>query len=121
MATVRYLVADVDASIAFYLKLGFELANRMGPPFAIMRLGDLNLWLSGPASSAARALPNGSRPVPGGWNRLVIEVADIHVTVNDVKVQGGSFRSEPMEGPGGWQAVCDDPSGNPIELFQPRG
>lgn len=120
MATVRYLVNDVDVSIAFYSALGFEVAERMGPPFAIVKLGDLKLWLSGPASSAARALPDGSKPVPGGWNRLVIEVADIKAAVAEVKAKEGRFRSEPIEGPGGWQAVCEDPSGNPIELFQPR-
>lgn len=120
MATVRYLVADVDTSIAFYAALGFELADRWGPPFAAMKLGDLNLWLSGPGSSAARTLPDGSVPGPGGWNRLVIEIADIEAAAENLKSQGARFRSEPIAGPGGWQVICEDPSGNPIELFCAR-
>ena len=77
MATVRYLVKDVDAAISFYAALGFELADRWGPPFAVMKLGDLTLWVSGPGTSAAKALPDGSEPRPGGWNRFVIEVPDL--------------------------------------------
>jgi predicted enzyme related to lactoylglutathione lyase len=120
MATVRYLVTDVDAAIAFYSAIGFVLADRRGPPFAVMKLGDLTLWVSGPASSAAKALPDGSQPRPGGWNRFVIEVQDIDAAVRDLAGKGGRFRSDPIEGPGGRQVVCEDPSGNPIELFQAR-
>ena len=119
MATVRYLVHDVDAAIAFYALLGFELANRMGPPFAIIRKGDLDVWVSGPGASASRTLPDGSQPAPGGWNRFVIEVSDIDASMAALKAKGGRFRSEPIKGPGGRQVLCEDPSGNPIELFEP--
>ena len=120
MATVRYLVTDVDAAISFYSALGFELADRWGPPFAVMKLGDLMLWISGPGASASKALPDGSQPSPGGWNRFVVEVADIDAAVTDLRLKGGRFRSEPIQGPGGRQVLCDDPSGNPVELFEAR-
>jgi len=121
MATVRYLVNDIDESLPFYAALGFELAERMGPPFATLSRGDLTLWLSGPGSSAARPLGDGSLPQPGGWNRLVIEVADIAAAMAAMKPTGARFRSEPVKGPGGTQVLVDDPSGNPIELFEARG
>jgi catechol 2,3-dioxygenase-like lactoylglutathione lyase family enzyme len=120
MAVVRYLVRDVDEALAFYALLGFVLDDRMGPPFAIAKRGDLKLWLSGPGTSAARALPDGSKPTSGGWNRLVIEVADIAQTVETLRAAGAKFRSDPISGPGGQQVLVDDPSGNPVELFQPR-
>jgi catechol 2,3-dioxygenase-like lactoylglutathione lyase family enzyme len=120
MATVRYLVNDVDAALPFYAALGFTVAARMGPPFVMLALGDLTLWLSGPGTSAARPLADGSVPVPGGWNRLVIEVADIRASMQALQSTGARFRSEPITGPGGQQVLVDDPSGNPIELFQPR-
>jgi catechol 2,3-dioxygenase-like lactoylglutathione lyase family enzyme len=120
MATVRYLVNDVDAALPFYAALGFTVAARMGPPFVMLALGDLTLWLSGPGTSAARPLADGSVPVPGGWNRLVIEVADIRASMQALQPTGARFRSEPITGPGGQQVLVDDPSGNPIELFQPR-
>jgi catechol 2,3-dioxygenase-like lactoylglutathione lyase family enzyme len=120
MATVRYLVNDVDAALPFYAALGFTVAARMGPPFVMLALGDLTLWLSGPGTSAARPLADGSVPVPGGWNRLVIEVADIRASMQALQSTGAVFRSEPITGPGGQQVLVDDPSGNPIELFQPR-
>lgn len=120
MATVRYLVRSVDVAVSFYTAhLGFELERRMGPPFAIVKRGDLRLWLSGPESSAARPMPDGRRPEPGGWNRLVIEVADIQATVQQLKQSGVIFRNEILTGPGGKQILLEDPSGNPIELFQP--
>lgn len=121
MAVVRYLVRDVEASIPFYEALGFEVTRRMGPPFAMMARGDLTLWLSGPASSAARTLSDGSQPAPGGWNRLVLEVEDIHAAMAAIRPAGARFRSEPVTGPGGTQVVVDDPSGNPVELFQAAG
>ncbi len=121
MATLRYLVDDVDASIAFYSALGFNLVDRWGPPFAIMALGDLTLWVSGPGTSAAKTLPDGSTPRPGGWNRFVIEVPDIDAAMKDLTAKGGRFRSDPISGPGGRQVLCEDPSGNPIELFQAKG
>ena len=120
MATVRYLVNDVDASIAFYEAIGFTLADRWGPPFAVMTLGGLTLWVSGPGTSASKPLPDASQPCAGGWNRFVIEVPDIDAAVRDVLAKGGRFRSDPIQGPGGRQVVCEDPSGNPIELFEPR-
>ena len=120
MATVRYLVQDVDESIAFYSALGFVVADRWGPPFAVMKLGDLMLWVSGPGTSAWKALPDGSEPRPGGWNRFVLEVADIDVAIAALSAKGGRFRSDPIQGPGGRQVLCEDPSGNPIELFEAR-
>ena len=118
MATVRYLVNDVDAAITFYSALGFALADRWGPPFAVMKLGDLTLWVSGPGTSASKALPDGSLPKPGGWNRFVVEVPNIDAAVSELTAKGGRFRSMPIQGPGGRQVLCEDPSGNPIELFE---
>jgi len=118
MATVRYLVDDVDASLPFYAALGFTVAQRPGPPFAMLARGDLTLWLSGPASSAARPLPDGSKPVPGGWNRLVVEVDDLTASMAPLRAAGVKFRSEPIAGPGGRQVLAEDPSGNVIELFE---
>ncbi|HXM83015.1 MAG TPA: VOC family protein [Burkholderiales bacterium] len=120
MAVVRYLVADVDAALKFYEGLGFTLEERWGPPFAIVRRDDLFLWLSGPGTSAAKALADGSQPRPGGWNRLVLQVADLGQTVNRLRKLGARFRSDPIAGPGGQQVLVEDPSGNPIELFQPK-
>ncbi len=122
MATIRYLVNDVDAALEFYTTwLGFELTERWGPPFAIVSKGDLQLWLSGPQTSAAKPMPDGRQPEPGGWNRLVIEVVDLETLVAELKAAGMKFRNEIIEGPGGKQILAEDPSGNPLELFQPRG
>jgi catechol 2,3-dioxygenase-like lactoylglutathione lyase family enzyme len=118
MATVRYLVHDVDAALAFYSILGFELSERWGPPFAVVQRGDLSVWLSGPGTSASKTLPGGAKPEPGGWNRLVIEVDDLDATVGELRALGASFRSDPVSGPGGRQVLVDDPSGNPVELFE---
>jgi catechol 2,3-dioxygenase-like lactoylglutathione lyase family enzyme len=120
MATVRYLVNDVDQSLPFYQALGFELAGRWGPPFAIVKRDDLSLWLSGPGTSAAKPLADGSVPQPGGWNRLVIQVADLDAAMAALKATGARFRSDPVKGPGGRQVLADDPSGNPLELFEER-
>lgn len=120
MATVRYLVNDVDESLPFYAALGFELSQRPGPPFAMVSRGDLVVWLSGPGTSAARPLADGSQPQPGGWNRLVIEVPDVAAAMEALKHTGVRFRSDLVKGPGGTQVVVDDPSGNPIELFEAR-
>ena len=121
MATVRYLVHDVDTALAFYTKwLGFELTERWGPPFAIVTKGDLKLWLSGPETSAAKAMPDGRKPEPGGWNRLVIEVEELDALVQNLKEAGMHFRNEIISGPGGKQILAEDPSGNPLELFEPR-
>lgn len=120
MLAVRYLVDDVDAALAFYKLLGFKLAERWGPPFAIVKRRGLSLWLSGPGTSARKKLKDGSLPQPGGWNRLVIPVDDLADTVRQLQAQGVRFRSKPIKGPGGQQVLVEDPSGNPVELFQPR-
>ena len=120
MPIVRYLVDDVDASLPFYKALGFKLADRWGPPFAIVKRKSLSVWLSGPGTSARKKLKNGAMPEPGGWNRLVLEVKDIEATVASLEAQGARFRSKPIKGPGGKQVLVEDPSGNPIELFEPR-
>jgi catechol 2,3-dioxygenase-like lactoylglutathione lyase family enzyme len=121
MATIRYLVDDVDTAITFYVELlGFRLATQMGPAFAIVERDGVALWLSGPQSSAARPLPDGTRPGPGGWSRLVLEVDDVPAEVERLRAAGVAFRSDPVTGPGGTQVVLDDPSGNAIELFRPR-
>jgi glyoxylase I family protein len=120
MAVIRYLVRDVDAALAFYVdKLGFALIERWGPPFAMVGRGDLTLWLSGPGSSASRALADGSEPAPGGWNRLVLETRDLALLIGELRAAGARFRSEVVAGPGGKQILVEDPSGNPIELFEP--
>lgn len=122
MAVIRYLVNDVDVAVAFYLDiLGFELVEEWGPPFAMVKRGDLTLWLSGPGSSASRPLSNGSKPLPGGWNRLVLETDDLVSLVQKLTQSGARFRSEIVSGPGGKQVLVDDPSGNPIELFESSG
>lgn len=122
MATIRYLVDDVDVAVAFYTEwLGFTLVERWGLPFAIVGKDDLQLWLSGPQTSAAKPMPDGRQPVPGGWNRLVIEVADLETLVANLKAAGLKFRNEIIEGPGGKQILAEDPAGNPLELFEARG
>ncbi len=119
MAVVRYLVGDVDAALTFYVDvLGFEHLERWGPPFAMVRHGDLTLWLSGPGSSAARPLSSGAVPAAGGWNRLVIETTELDALVAKLAGAGARFRGDIVAGPGGRQALVDDPFGNPIELFE---
>jgi len=120
VASIRYLVSDVDRAIAFYTqRLGFRLKQQMGPAFAQVSRDDLTLWLSGPQSSAARPMPDGRRPEPGGWNRLVLEVKDLPLRVAEMKQAGLHFRNEIVVGPGGKQILAEDPDGNPIELFEP--
>ncbi|MEU4625745.1 VOC family protein [Actinoplanes sp. NPDC023801] len=119
---VRYLVEDVQASIDFYTAhLGFESITTFLPAFADVRRGNLRLLLSGPASSAGRAMPDGRVPHAGGWNRIHLLVDDIDGEVGRLRAAGIPFRSDIVSGPGGRQIVLDDPSGNPIELFQPAG
>ena len=121
VAVIRYLVVDVDRAVAFYTEhLGFSLEKRMGPAFAIVSLGDLTLWVSGPQSSGARPMPDGRQPEPGGWNRLVIEVDDLEAMVSELKQAGLHFRNEIVTGPGGSQILLEDTAGNPVELFEPR-
>jgi catechol 2,3-dioxygenase-like lactoylglutathione lyase family enzyme len=121
MATVRYLVTDVDRSVAFYVELlDFEIVEQMGAAFARVRRDDLTLWLAGPQSSAARPMPDGRQPEPGGWNRFVIEVEDLAERVAALTVAGVPFRNAVVTGPGGKQVLAEDPDGNPIELFEPR-
>lgn len=120
MAEVRYLVHDVTAAVEFYVgHLGFHVKQRMVPAFAAVSKGGLTLWLSGPQSSAARPMPDGRRPEPGGWNRLVIQVDNLPRVVDGLKQAGVRFRNEIVVGPGGKQILLEDPSGNPIELFEP--
>ncbi len=120
MASIRYLVKDVDRSIAFYTGyLGFKLVQQAGPAFASVSRDDLTLWLSGPQSSGARPMPDGRRPEPGGWNRLVLDVKDLPSRVAELKQKGLRFRNEIVVGPGGKQILVEDPDGNPVELFEP--
>ena len=117
MAAFRYLVDDVDRVLPFYEALGFVLAERWGPAFAIVTRGDVHLWLSGPGTSARQPLDDGTKPGPGGWNRFVIEVNDLQATLKAIHA---TPHSAPVSGPGGHQALVLDPSGNPVEIFQPR-
>jgi catechol 2,3-dioxygenase-like lactoylglutathione lyase family enzyme len=118
---VRYMVDDVESAIAFYTThLGFTLISKTLPAFADVARGDLRLLLSGPTSSAGRPMPDGRRPTPGGWNRIHLIVDDLATEVARLRAAGVPFRNEIVTGPAGSQIVLDDPSGNPIELFQPR-
>jgi catechol 2,3-dioxygenase-like lactoylglutathione lyase family enzyme len=120
MASVRYLVDDVASALDFYTThLGFTPLNMFLPAFADVRRGHLRLLLSGPASSAGRSMPDGRTPGPGGWNRIHLIVDDIAAEVARLDAAGVKFRSDIVTGPGGRQIVLDDPSGNPVELFQP--
>jgi catechol 2,3-dioxygenase-like lactoylglutathione lyase family enzyme len=119
-ATVRYMVNDVSTSVTFYTThLGFELQHRAGDAFASVTRGSLRLLLSGKASSGADAMPDGRQPVPGGWTRILIEFPDLAAEVERLKSAKLQFRNEIHKGVGGSQIILDDPSGNPIELFQP--
>jgi catechol 2,3-dioxygenase-like lactoylglutathione lyase family enzyme len=120
MAHVRYIVDDVSDAVAFYVsKLGFELEQQFGPAMAILVRGDLTLWVAGPKASASRPMPDGARPAPGGWSRFVLTVDDLESFVSKLRDDGVGFRNEIVEGPGGKQILCRDPSGNVVELFQP--
>jgi catechol 2,3-dioxygenase-like lactoylglutathione lyase family enzyme len=115
------MVDDVDAAVAFYTAhLGFTLISKTLPAFADVARGDLRLLLSGPSSSAGRPMPDGRRPAPGGWNRIHLIVDDLDAEVDRLRAAGVPFRNDIVTGPGGSQILLDDPSGNPIELFQPR-
>ena len=117
---VRYMVDDVEDSIAFYTELlGFELLTSAAPAFADVKRGNLRLLLSGPKSSAGRPMPDGATPAPGGWNRIHFIVDDVDTEVGRLRDAGASFRNDVVEGPGGKQILLQDPSGNVVELFQP--
>ena len=120
MVSVRYLVDDVEKAIAFYTKfLDFEVLTSFAPAFADVARGNLRLLLSGPTSSAGRPMPDGTRPRPGGWNRIHLIVDDIDAEVSRLRGAGAPFRNDVLVGPGGKQVLLQDPSGNVVELFQP--
>lgn len=119
---VRYIVRDVDSAIDFYVKhLGFRLEMHPAPPFAMLSLGDLRLVLSAPnpRGGGGQPMPDGTQQQPGGWNRFAIEVSDLSATVDKLRAAGVHFRNDVVVGVGGKQIIVDDPSGNPIELFEP--
>ena len=118
---VRYIVSDVDKAIPSYIDmLGFKLDMHPAPGFASLSRGDLQLLLNRPgAGGAGQAMPDSQLPAPGGWNRIQIEVADLEATVEKLKRTGARFRNEIVTGNGGKQILIEDPSGNPIELFEP--
>lgn len=119
---VRYIVHDVDAAIAFYTEhLGFTLDMHPAPPFAMLSRGDLRLVLSAPnpAGGGGQSMPDGTQPAPGGWNRFAIQVDDLAAKVETLRKAGAHFRNQIVSGVGGKQIIVDDPSGNPVELFEP--
>ncbi|MCW2910789.1 MAG: Glyoxalase/bleomycin resistance protein/dioxygenase, partial [Actinomycetia bacterium] len=124
MATVsvRYIVNDVDEAIGFYCQhLGFAEVMHPAPAFAMLSRGDLRLVLSAPGAGpgGGQAMPDGTLPAPGGWNRFAIEVSDLESVVGTLRKQGARFRNEIVSGVGGRQILLEDPSGNPVELFEP--
>jgi catechol 2,3-dioxygenase-like lactoylglutathione lyase family enzyme len=121
VASVRYIVEDVDAAIAFYTEhLGFAVIMHPAPPFAMLARGDLRLLLSAPSGQGGggQVLAGGRRPEPGGWNRFQVEVADLKSEIERLRAAGVTFRSDLIEGIGGDQVLIEDPAGNPVELFQ---
>jgi catechol 2,3-dioxygenase-like lactoylglutathione lyase family enzyme len=119
---VRYIVEDVDAAIDFYCGLlGFEKVMHPAPAFAMLAHGDLRLAISAPGGGGGggQAMPDGTLPAPGGWNRFQLEVEDLEATVEQLRGAGARFRNEIVTGTGGKQIIVDDPAGNPVELFQP--
>lgn len=120
--SVRYIVEDVGTAVAFYSgHLGFGLEVQPAPGFAIIARGDLRLLLNAPTGpgGAAQSMPDGRKPEPGGWNRIQLEVDDLDTTVDELRAAGVQFRNEIVTGRGGKQILLEDPSGNPVELFQP--
>ena len=122
LVSVRYMVDDVETALDFYTThFGFSVMSSAAPAFADVVRGHLRLLLSGPKSSAGRPMPDGRQPEAGGWNRIHLIVEDTDAEVQRLRTAGVSFRNDVIEGPGGKQIVLDDPAGNPIALFQPRG
>jgi len=120
--SVRYIVDDVDAAIGFYCgQLGFHEVMHPAPSFAMLSLGDLRLVLTAPGGGpgGGQAMPDGTLPAPGGWNRFQLEVDDLDATVAQLREHGARFRNEIVDGVGGRQILVEDPAGNPVELFQP--
>jgi glyoxylase I family protein len=117
---VRYQVKDVARSVDFYTRqLGFKLDHQHLPAFGQVSIGDLKLILSGPGASGSRPMPDGQQQVPGGWNRVILHVADLSSRIDGLKKSGLHLRNEMETGPGGKQILVEDPDGNPIELFEP--
>lgn len=120
--SVRYIVDDVDAAIAFYCgRLGFTEVMRPAPPFAMLSRGDLRLVISAPSGrgGGGQAMPDGTMPAPGGWNRFMLQVEDLEAVVAELREAGATFRNEIVTGVGGKQILVEDPAGNPVELFEP--
>ena len=118
--SIRYMIDDVPAALKFYTThLGFAVDMDASPAFASITRDGVRLLLSGKTSSGRRAMPDGRQPVPGGWNRIHIQVEDLPAEVERLLGAGLKFRNDIITGPGGSQIILDDPSGNPIELFQP--
>ena len=121
MTAFRYLVSDVEQAKKFYVdRLGFKLVKQWGPAFAEVELGGVTVWLSGPQTSAARPMPDGRTPAPGGWNRVVVVVENLEARVKELKAAGVTFRNAILTGPGGSQILAEDGVGNVVELFEPR-
>ncbi len=122
MARVRYIVDDVEEAVAFYTSnLGFEIEKNFAPAIALLVHGDLTLLVSGPTASASRPMLDGATPSPGGgWNRLLLDYDDLESVVSKLKADGVKFRNDILDGVGGKQIVCEDPSGNVVELTQPQ-
>ena len=122
LVSVRYMVDDVEEAVGFYTThFDFAVRTSIAPAFADVVRGNLRLLLSGPTSSAGRPMPDGRTPGPGGWNRIHLVVEDIATEVERLRSAGLTFRNDIVSGPGGRQILLEDPSGNPIELFQPAG
>ena len=119
--SIRYMIDDVPVAIKFYTThLGFEVEQDVSPAFASVTRDGVRLLLSGKTSSGRRSMPDGREPVPGGWNRIHIQVEDLGAEVKRLRDAGLKFRNDIITGPGGSQIILDDPSGNPVELFQPK-
>ncbi len=120
MIAYRYLVTDVERAKAFYVDLlGFKLVKQWGPAFAEVERDGVSVWLSGPQSSAAKPMPDGRQPTPGGWNRVVVTVEDLEARVAELQAAGVVFRNALLSGPGGSQILAEDGVGNVVELFEP--